>query len=68
MNKSESRLASRRSILRAGLASGAAALTGPALAEPAKSNPASLPPNVADWTRMLGEGVAARPYGKRAKY
>ena len=68
MNKNDAKLASRRAVLRAGLAGGAAALTGPALAAGAESNPANLPPNVADWTRMLGEGVAARPYGKRAKY
>ena len=37
-------------------------------ARAAEPNPANLPPNVADWTKMLGEGVAARPYGKRAKY
>ncbi len=59
-------LASRRAVLRAGLAGGVAALWSPSAA--ADANPANLPPNVADWTRMLGEGVAARPYGKRAKY
>src|SRR3954464_1029843 len=63
--KSSSKSSSRRAVLRAGLA-GAAALAGPARA--AEPNPANLPPNVPDWTRMLGEGVAARPYGKRAKY
>src|SRR5690242_15526211 len=57
--------ASRRAVLQAGLATGAAALAG--AARGAEPNPANLPPNVADWTRMLGEGVAARPYGKRAK-
>ena len=62
------RSASRRAALRAGLAGGAAALVAPSLAAAAEANPANLPPNVADWTRMLGEGVAAQPYGKRAKY
>lgn len=61
-----SKLASRRAVLRAGLAGGAAALTSPALA--AGQNAANLPPNVADWTKMLGQGVAERPYGKRSKY
>ncbi len=64
MNKNkESRLASRRGFL---LAGGAAALTAPALA--AEPNPANLPPNVANWTKMLGEGVASRTYGKPAKF
>ena len=27
-----------------------------------------LPPNVADWSRYLGEGVADRPYGKPSKF
>jgi len=66
-------LASRRAFLRAGLAGGAAIIGGPALAQsgaPAASagNAANLPPNVPEWTRMLGEGVAARAYGKPAKY
>ena len=64
-NTDKPKLASRRAVLRAGLAGGAA-LAGPALA--AEPNPANLPPNVADWTRMLGEGVAVRPNGRRAKY
>src|SRR5688572_6949923 len=65
-NKVPVSLASRRAVLRAGIASGAAALAGPAFA--AEPNAANLPPNVADWTRMLGEGVASRTYGKPAKY
>jgi sulfane dehydrogenase subunit SoxC len=65
-----SKLASRRDVLRAGLAAGgAAALAGPAAAAPAGGgNPANLPPNVADWTRMLGDGVAVRAYGKPSKH
>jgi sulfane dehydrogenase subunit SoxC len=58
---------SRRALLRAGLASGAAALGTPVLPASA-DNPANQPPNVADWTRMLGEGVAARTYGRPSKY
>jgi sulfane dehydrogenase subunit SoxC len=60
--------ATRRSVLGGGLAAGAAALGGPALAaseEP--GNPANLPPNVPPWTRVLGDGVAVRAYGKPAK-
>ena len=67
-NNDKPKSASRRAALRAGLAGGAAALVAPSLAAAAESDPANLPPNVADWTRMLGEGVGARPYGKRAKY
>ena len=52
------KIASRRAVLRAGLAGGAAALAGPSLPAAAQSNPANLPPHVADWSRMLGEGVA----------
>jgi sulfane dehydrogenase subunit SoxC len=60
---------SRRDFLRAGLAAGgAAALTGPAAALPESGNPANLPPNVADWSRMLGDGVAVRSYGKPSKH
>ena len=67
-NNDKPKSASRRAALRAGLAGGAAALVAPSIAAAAESDPANLPPNVADWTRMLGEGVGARPYGKRAKY
>jgi sulfane dehydrogenase subunit SoxC len=28
----------------------------------------NLPPNIADWTKMLGEGVVARPYGNPSKF
>ena len=61
---------SRRDLLRRGVALGAASLTGVSGAaglEARKSgNPANLPPNVADWTHALGEGVGARAYGKPA--
>src|SRR5205085_484628 len=50
----------RRAIL--GAAAGAA-LTGPA-----RANEKNLPPNVPEWTRVLGDGVAVRPYGKPSKY
>src|SRR5262249_56164730 len=45
----------------AGLAAGSAA---DARADDAKN----LPPNVADWTRQLGEGVGLRSYGNPSKY
>jgi sulfane dehydrogenase subunit SoxC len=58
----------RRSLLKAGLAIGGAAVAGaPALARVA-GNPANLAPNVPDWTRQLGDGVDARPYGKPSAF
>jgi sulfane dehydrogenase subunit SoxC len=54
---------SRRRFLTAAGAT-TAALTGQALA----GNPKNLPPNVPDWTRQLGDGVAVRPYGKPSQY
>jgi sulfane dehydrogenase subunit SoxC len=56
---------SRRTFL-----AGAAGLTGAALsAGPALAgNPKNLPPNIPDWTRQLGDGVAVRPYGKPSKH
>jgi sulfane dehydrogenase subunit SoxC len=66
---------SRRKFLAAGAGGLAAAGLGAAAAraaEPAKTaaaaNPANLPPNVADWSKVLGEGVQARPYGKPSKF
>jgi sulfane dehydrogenase subunit SoxC len=49
----------------AGLAGAAAtALADRALA----ANPKNLPPNVPDWSRALGDGVAVRPYGKPSRF
>src|SRR3989304_4527875 len=31
-------------------------------------NSKTLPPNVADWTRNLGEGVGVRAYGQPSKF
>ena len=73
---------SRRQFLKAGATSLAAAGLGAGLAraaEPAKAgavaapvksagNPANLPPNVAEWSKVLGDGVAAHPYGKPSKF
>src|SRR5512144_1851085 len=54
----------RRKFL-VGAAGAGAALTGaPALA----GNPNNLPPNVPEWTRVLGDGVAVRPYGKPSRH
>lgn len=61
---------SRRTLLRSGLAmGGAAALGGTAIAaETPAGNPANQPPNVADWSKFLGDGVAVRPYGNPSKF
>ncbi|RAI33574.1 sulfite dehydrogenase [Rhodoplanes serenus] len=64
---------SRRSLLGSGLALGGAAVAGATVAtEVARAaeggNPANLPPNVADWSKVLGDGVAVRPYGKPSKH
>ena len=62
---------SRRNFL-AGLATGAAVVTGgDALAQTgvhAQGKAKNLPPNVPDWSKVLGDGVAAHPYGKPSKY
>ena len=69
--------ASRRGFLRGTLAGGLAAVgAAEALAQdkPAaaavvpKSNPRNLPPRVANWSKGLGDGVAANPYGKPVKF
>jgi sulfane dehydrogenase subunit SoxC len=62
-----------RRLLLAGAAAGmVAAGTGGGLAQstrrPIKANPANQPPNVPDWSKTLGEGVAAHPYGKPSRY
>lgn len=60
--------ASRRDFLRKGLiAGGAAAFAGPAAAMPG-GNAANQPPNIPDWTKTLGDGVAVRAYGKPSKH
>jgi sulfane dehydrogenase subunit SoxC len=62
---------SRRAFLRAGLAAGGAvALSGgdAAAAAQGAGNAANQPPNVPDWTRSLGDGVAVRAYGKPSKH
>ncbi|MDJ0945790.1 MAG: sulfite dehydrogenase [Kiloniellales bacterium] len=54
----------RRRFLLAGAAGGGLASAGALVgAAAAASNPENLPPNVADWSRYLGSGVDAQPYG-----
>jgi sulfane dehydrogenase subunit SoxC len=57
---------SRRTFLKGALAGGlAAAGSSAAIAAPGpttgKSNPENLPPNVADWSKILGDGVTDHP-------
>ncbi|MDC7789942.1 sulfite dehydrogenase [Rhodoplanes sp. TEM] len=61
---------SRRSLLGRGLALGGAAALGPGTAAVAAEpgNPANLPPNVPEWSKTLGDGVAVRAYGKPSKH
>ncbi|NVO13160.1 MAG: sulfite dehydrogenase [Rhodoplanes sp.] len=72
LNKDKDRPAdvSRRSLLGRGLAlGGAAALAGAGGAKAAESgNPQNLPPNVPEWSKTLGDGVAVRAYGKPSKH
>ncbi len=64
MSKMDSPRQSRRNFLAAGAGAAASVLAKPAFA----GNPANQPPNVPEWTRSLGEGVAVRPYGKPSKF
>jgi sulfane dehydrogenase subunit SoxC len=66
MSKMDSPQQSRRSFLAAGAGVAASVLAKPALA--GGGNPANQPPNVPEWTKSLGEGVAVRPYGKPSKF
>jgi sulfane dehydrogenase subunit SoxC len=65
MTTSKNGILARRSLLKAGLAVGGAAALGTSVEA---GNPANQAPNVPDWSRNLGEGVAARPYGKPSKF
>ncbi|MFL6797406.1 MAG: sulfite dehydrogenase [Xanthobacteraceae bacterium] len=59
---------SRRSFLGATLAGASGGvLVDPRPAMPA-DNPANQPPNVPEWSRFLGEGVAQRVYGRPSKH
>ena len=67
-------VSNRRGFLKTALAGGAlaASATGAAIAQqrpaPAGGNPKNLPPNVPDWSKVLGDGVAAHPYGQPSKF
>jgi sulfane dehydrogenase subunit SoxC len=65
-------LSSRRRFLAAAttglITAGASRVHAQAPAKPIAPNPKNQPPNVPDWSKFLGDGVAARPYGKPSKY
>ncbi|HMB47061.1 MAG TPA: sulfite dehydrogenase [Afifellaceae bacterium] len=62
----------RRRFLRTGLAAGGAALAGGSQmagsAQAVDADPQNLPPNVADWSHYLGDGVDMRPYGTPSEF
>ncbi|HBT41252.1 MAG TPA: sulfite dehydrogenase, partial [Rhodospirillaceae bacterium] len=59
----------RRKALLAGLgAAGGAAAAGLMTPSRALADPANLPPNVADWSKVLGPGVDVAPYGMPSKF
>ncbi|MDZ4841422.1 MAG: sulfite dehydrogenase [Hyphomicrobium aestuarii] len=66
----------RRSFLRGAMAGGLAATAGGAavaadtktVAATSAVDPSTQPPNVADWSRTLGDGVTDHPYGKPIKF
>lgn len=62
-NKAEPRTISRRTLLQGAAAAATAALSGQALA-----NGENLPPNVADWSKYLGAGTDANPYGMPSEH
>ena len=55
--------ASRRRFL-----AGAAGLAAAGATGAAQANDKNLPPNVASWTKQLGEGVVSHPYGAPSKF
>lgn len=55
---------SRRRFLATASGLVAAGVASPVIAQDAKN----LPPNVADWSKALGEGVVAHPYGSPSKF
>ncbi|KAA5596232.1 sulfite dehydrogenase [Blastochloris sulfoviridis] len=58
---------SRRGLLGTALAAGGA-ITLPRGASAGPGNPANQPPNLPDWSRTLGDGVAVRAYGKPSRH
>jgi len=64
MNESDSpSRTSRRRFL-----AGAAGLAAAGAAGAARADDANLPPNVASWSKTLGDGVGVRPYGHPSKF
>lgn len=57
----------RRRFL-ASAAAGSSALAATSLGVRAAGNPENLPPNVAEASKILGEGVDARPYGTPSEF
>ncbi len=55
---------SRRRFLATASGLVAAGVASPVIAQDGKN----LPPNVADWSKALGEGVVAHPYGSPSKF
>lgn len=58
---------SRRKLLHS-VAAGGGALAMSAFPAGAKGNKENLPPNVADWSMSLGDGVDVNPYGMPSEY
>ena len=58
----------RRGFLSGAVAAGGAALAAKSIHPAAAADPANQPPNVADWSRYLGEGVDVYPYGQPSKF
>lgn len=59
---------SRRRFLATASGLVAAGVASPVIAQDAKIDAKALPPNVADWSKALGEGVVAHPYGSPSKF
>lgn len=64
---SEDKRQSRRNFIKSAAALGGGVALGGAGAL-AEGNKENLPPNVADWSKGLGEGVDARPYGTPSEF
>ncbi len=58
----------RRDFLRKGFAVAAGITAGAATPALAKGSAADMAPNVPSWTKQLGRGVVARPYGRPSDF
>lgn len=58
----------RRRFLRASLAAAGGALAAGTLPAANAASPENQPPNIPDWSRGLGKGVTAHPYGAPSAY